>query len=312
MTNAGIAPFAKKQYGLVTMRQALTVMTLERVKHEIACGRLERMRRLVLRVAGTPESWSQCVMAVCLARPDTVASFSTAAALWGLPGFEQGDIEVLIEGTRRVRLDGAIVHETTVWGPRHLGVRMRIPVTSAARTLCDLSTLVCAERLGQVVDDALRRKLVTLRQLKLAANELDGQGRRRCTTTRVVLGERVPGYQPGDSEPERRIARWLAEAGLPKPVLGHRVAIGNRRLRLDVAYPDIKFAFEYDSPKFHDDTSAFFADRDRDALLDEIDWAIKRITKRTRHDQVVGMAIRAHERAGLPLPFTKTRQKRRI
>ena len=229
-----------------------------------------------------------------------------------MPGFEPNAIEVLIEGTQRVRLDGATVHETIVWGARHRGVRARIPVTSAARTLCDLSTRLRAERLGPIVDDALRRKVVTLRQLKAVAEELDGQGRRRCTTTRAVLGEREPGYQPGDSEPEKRIARWLTAAGLPEPVLGHRAAVGTRRLRLDIAYPNIKFAFEYDSPGFHDQTSAFYADRDRDALLDEIDWTIKRLTKKTTRDQVIGMAIRAHERAGVPLHIAKTRQKRLI
>ena len=82
-------------------------------------------------------------------------------------------------------------------------------------------------------------------------------------------------------------------------MLGHSVVVGHRKLRLDLAYPDIKVAFEYDSPKFHEQTSDFFTDRERDALLDEVGWAVKRITKRTTHDQVVGMAIRAHERAGV-------------
>jgi hypothetical protein len=214
MVFAEIAPFTKRQYGLMTHEQALTVMSRDRIKHEVEMGHLESMRRFVLRVAGTPESWHQYVLAACLARPGACASFSTAAALWRLPGFDPEGVEITVPGFNRARLDHVIVHESTAWGDIHLATRERIPVTSVARTLCDLSVLLGPGRLGDIVDDALRRKLVTMRQFARVAAELDGQGRRRCTTTRVVLNERAPGYQPGDSDPEKRIADLLVRAGL--------------------------------------------------------------------------------------------------
>ena len=81
-----IAPFARRQYGLVTHDQALTVITDRQLKRALLVGRLEPVRRGVYRVAGVPESWHQFVLAACLARPRACASFSTAAALWAFPG----------------------------------------------------------------------------------------------------------------------------------------------------------------------------------------------------------------------------------
>jgi hypothetical protein len=297
-----IIPFAKAQLGLVTRDQLRTFMTPDRIKHEASLGRLEAVRRGVYRLAGSPESWEQMVLAACLACRDAVVSFVTAAVLWYVPGLERDGIELTVPRVQRIVLDGVTVHQTTVWGPHHHGMRGAVPVTSMARTLCDLSSHLGPGRLGFAVDDAIRRKVMTLRQYEAVAAELDGQGRKRCTTTRKVLEERTAGYQPGDSHPERRLANVLVDAGLPMPTLGHRVQIRGRTFRLDLAYPQIRFAFEYDSQPFHDHTTAFFADRERDALLDEIEWTVKRVTKKTSDAQVVGMARRAHERAGLALP----------
>ena len=149
------------------------------------------------------------------------------------------------------------MHESTVWGDIHTARCARIPVTSVARTLCDLSCVVGAKQLGRVVDDAIRRKLVTTRQFARVASELEGRGRHRCTTTRVVLNERAPGYQPGDSDPEKRIAELLVRAGLPRPKLGHHLRIGKKSIRLDIAYVDAQFGYEYDSWGFHSSRFAF-------------------------------------------------------
>ena len=51
-----------------------------------------------------------------------------------------------------------------------------------------------------------------------------------------MLNERAPGYQPGDSEPEKRIAELLVRAGLPRPKLGHHLRIARKTIRLDIAY----------------------------------------------------------------------------
>ena len=71
---------------------------------------------------------------------------------------------------------------------------------------------------------------------------------RRCGT---ILEHRLPGYDPGESEPERRIAALLVGAGLPEPVRQHRVRLGNRTIRIDLCYPEQQVAIEFDGWEFH-------------------------------------------------------------
>jgi hypothetical protein len=297
MSYLRLVPFAKKQLGLVTFEQLRTVMEPHQIKHESTVGRIESLRRGVYRLAGVPESWEQSVLAACLACPGAVAGFGTAGVLWGAPHIERAGIELVVPRVHRIVLKGVTVHETTTWGAHHQGARGPIPVTSMARTLCDLSSRLGPGRLGFAVDDALRRRMMTLRNFQVIAAELDGQGRKRCTITRQVLDERGAGYEPGDSHPEWRIAKLLVRAGLPRPKLGYRVKASGRSFRLDLAYPVIRFALEYDSREFHDQTTAFFSDRERDLLLDEAGWTIKRVTANTTAEQIVGLVRRAHQRA---------------
>ena len=303
-----IAPFAQRQYGLVTHGQALTVMSERQLKYALFAGRLEPVRRGVYRVAGAPESWHQFVLAACLARPGACASFATAAALWGIPGFDPVGLEITVPGFNRARLEHVIVHESTVWADIHTARCARIPVTSVVCTLCDLSVVLGPSQLGRLVDDALRRKLVTMRQFARVASELEGRGRHRCTTTRRVLNERAPGYQPGDSDPEKRIADLLVRAGLPKPKLGHHLRIGKKSIRLDIAYVDARFGFEYDSYGFHANLSAFESDRERDLELELIDWRVPRLTAKTKDTKIVTLARKRLEQAGLWTPPANDRQ----
>ena len=103
------------------------------------------------------------------------------------------DLEITVPARRGARLDGVVVHESAVEGPRHVAMLERIPVSSVARTLCDLTAVVRDWRVERAVDEALRRKLVTLRALAAVAEELAGRGRRRCTVIRDILEHRHPG-----------------------------------------------------------------------------------------------------------------------
>jgi hypothetical protein len=220
--HADLARTARRQFGLLTHAQVRRSLTTAQLKRMLATRRLEPVRRGVYRAAGAPESWLQQLLAACLASPTGVASFSAAAALWLLPDFEPDRLEITVPGTKRVRLDGVIVHESTVWAAGHVATKLGIPVTSVARTLCDLTAVARPRVVELAVDDALRRKLVTLDQLRTVADALDGPGRRRCTAMRAILADRLPGYDPGGSAPEVRLARLLVRAGLPAPVAQHR------------------------------------------------------------------------------------------
>jgi very-short-patch-repair endonuclease len=281
-----LAPIARRQHGLVTTTQALQVLPPGQVEWLVRTRKLEPVRRSVYRAAGAPETWLQHLLAACLARPGSYASFRAAAALWLLEGFVPGELEITVAGTSRARLAGVTVHESRVGGPVHVDVRSGIPVSSMARTLCDL-TAVRPTMVERAVDEALRRKLVTLRALAAVADDLAGRGRSRCTVMRAILEHRLPGYEPGDSRPEQRLVDVLARAGLPAPTRQHAVSIGGKRYRIDLCYPEAKIAIEYDGWDHHKGRRAFDADRARGNDLVLLGFQLLRFTSKSSDQTVV-------------------------
>jgi very-short-patch-repair endonuclease len=297
MWHTQLAPFARRQHGLVTHTQAVEVVSPAHVRFLLRTGRIERVRRGVYRIAGVPESWYQHLLAACLVRPGAYASFRSAATLWHLEGFDDDILEITVPGSSRARLDGVVVHESRVNPPGHRVTRLRIPVASVARTLCDLTAVADARTVERAVDDALRRKLVTLTSLRNAADTLHGQGRLRCTVTRRILEARLPGFDPGGSPAELRIVRLLVRAGLPKPVQQWRVRHRGRTARADLAYPELGIVMEYDGWDYHAPRSNFDGDRDRGNVLELLELTVLRFTSASTDAYIVETVTEAYERA---------------
>ena len=299
MDFAPIAEITRRQHGLVTREQLLPLVGRRAIERALGASRLELVRTAVYRVAGAPESWEQLVLAACLAGgPTAHASFRAAAALWELEGFSHEDLEITVSRKRRARLPGVVVHQSAVWGTAHSDRRGGIPVTSMARTLCDITAVVPAWRVERAVDEALRRKVVTLRRLAMTWDALAGRGRRRGTVMQELLARRLPGYDPGESEPEKRIADLLVRAGLPEPVRQHGVRLGSRRARIDLCYPAEKIAIEYDSWGYHGSRSAFDDDRARGNELVVLGFQLLRFTSKSSESHIVEMVGAALTRAG--------------
>ena len=228
---------------------------------------------------------SQAVLAACLATGG-IASHLTAALLSGLLLPEPTEIHIV--GPRR-RIDGVRSHQTSTLEAADRARLGAIELTSVARTFVDCALVVPAERLGPVVDDALRRRLVTLSALRACHERIDtGPGRRPTVALRAVLSSRQPGYQPGDSPPEAGLLQLFTDHGLPAPVLGHRVEVGRHRYRIDVSWPEAKLGLEYDSWEFHRTFTAFHRDRHRTRRLVAAGWTLLPVTSQTDLVELVG------------------------
>ena len=293
---ADLAPIARRQHGLVSRPQALELMKPGQLRHLLRSARVELVRPGVYRVAGTPESWRQSLLAACLAVPHSVASFRAAAALWGFERFPEDALEITVPGRQRRRLPGVIIHDSSVTGPMHHAVVAAIPVTSVARTLCDLSAVAPAPVVERAFDEASRRNLVKLRTVERVAADLEGRGRARCTVTRAILEARG-GSEPGESAAEARIARLLVRARLPRPTHQHRVRVNGRTVRIDLAYPDAMIAIEYDGWDFHRTRRAFDLDRARANELELLGWTVLRFTSASSNQLVVDTVRAALSRA---------------
>lgn len=275
---------AARQHGLVARRQALAAgLTADQVDHRLATGRWVALRHGVYVVAGAPSTYEQQVLAACLAvGPPCAASHRTAARLHGLQLPPPERIELTVLGDRQTRRPGVRLHRTRHLVRADLAVRAHVPVTSVARTLVDVG----GDGLGPVVDDALRRGLTTLPELRGCLDRLC-RGRRHTAALAKVLAERGPGYDPGGSDREREVVRTLVAAGLPAPVQQHTVVVAGRTFRLDVAYPDAEVAVEFDGWDAHRGLEAFHGDRERARLLVAAGWRLLHVTARTTPAELV-------------------------
>jgi hypothetical protein len=225
------------QYGLISRDQALRAgASADAIFRRVAGGRWDRLYPGVFRIAGSPSSWRQAVLAACLARgKGTAGSHRTAAHLWKLPPFDPGPIEITIPRSRRLgRMPGVVVHRVGPLPPADLTMLDGIPVTSPARTLIDLTAVASRESVEEALDDALRRGLVSVARLRWRLNELRGSGRRGIATIRDLIEARGGGEPVPKSVFETRLVRHLRAAGLPASVRQHEIRDRGRLVaRLD-------------------------------------------------------------------------------
>jgi very-short-patch-repair endonuclease len=286
MTMWSLRQLGERQLGLVTTRQLRDELSERAARTAAERGWLVRVRPHVYRFAGSKPTWHQAVRAALLvAGEDAVASHGTAAALWVLPGFRANastSIHLTVPRGRRPQLAGLQVHQTRIGPGCHRAVVDDIPVTDAARTLCDLDGVVPVSRLGHLVDDALIRKVVTIAELGDTYAALR-RGSRHGQAMARVLADRGAEWHQADSRPEARLVRWLVEAGLPPPVQQHRVD----RYRVDLAYPELNLLIEYDGFDAHTTRTSFDHDRRRGNRLVLEGATVLRYTSASTREEVV-------------------------
>lgn len=281
---------ARRQHGLVTLDQALASgLTIDQVRRRHRSGEWSVARPGVYAVSGAPPTWVQTVAAVALAsQPQAWLSHETAGRLWALPGVKDEAIHIVTGLDRRVRLAGVRGHRSGALFDADLTVRQRIPVTTAARSIVDLSAQLTYRQLGAAVDDAVRRRVMLLESFRRCVARLAEAPGRRTSVLQELLAERLPGYNPGDSDLETRVLRLLVARGFPPPAQQHRVRIGGRTFRIDLAYPVLRLAIELDGWEFHSSRSAFDDDLARDNLLVAQGWTVVRFTSRSTDEEIVG------------------------
>lgn len=221
-------------------------------------------------------------MAASLAAgPRIVAADRTALRLWAFVP-RSGRLQLLGQRGHRVRLSGVAVASTTTLADEDRAVVAGIPVTSVARTLVDNAAGQSHQVVGRWIDDAMRRLHLDLTDLRHCVDRLAVPGRRTATEIQAALATRDPAYQPGDSALEADALLAIIRAGLPIPVLQHRVVRVDGTLAfIDLAYPEAMVAIELDGFGPHSGREAFDHDRARSNDLVLLGWRVLRFTSNT-------------------------------
>jgi hypothetical protein len=205
---------AARQHGVITRAQLRrTGITDDSIRWKVSAGSLELVVTGVYRVGGAARTWEQHLAGACLwGGPDACASHRSAGALWGFQGFGPGLVEISTPKQNRARLPFK-VHRTKV-DPPFVTRKLGIPVTNAFRTVLDLVNVVDEQRANQLLDEALRKGLVSMEALWRFVRRESRQGRGGIGKLRRLLEQRDPGYQPSASEFQAEVRALLAGAGL--------------------------------------------------------------------------------------------------
>lgn len=290
---------ARRQLGLATTDQLAELGWTDRdIEWAVEAGRIFRVRKGVIRVAGAPVTRQQTWLAAVLAAPDrTVLGLDTGAAHWALRGFQPDSlsaIDLLRRGSQPLRGVGIRGHRT-LWLPdRDITVFGSIPVTTPERTLVDVCGHLPYQMLRSSVADAARRRLIRLPRLARCFEEVPTSGRRASKPMKELLSELGADFNPGGSTEELDVMRILRRAGVPLPVQQHRVVIGGRSFFLDYAYPPAMEAMEWDSYEFHGlDSAGFHREKWRTRQLQAVGWKIWPLTSDTSESEIIEIATRA-------------------
>lgn len=194
-----------------------------------------------------------------------------------LVGFDPGPVELTVPRGRKRNAPG-IVHRNLLL-VRDVTTVGAIPVTTPARTLLDIAAVAPRETVEEALDDALRRRLVSLRRLRSRVDELGRRGRPGIAMMRALLDARDPSSPVPESVFETRLLRVLRRARLPEPVLQHRIRDRGRTVAVvDFAYPDAKLAIEADGYRWHSGRVRWENDRARLNRLTLLGWRVIHVT----------------------------------
>jgi very-short-patch-repair endonuclease len=243
----GLESWAERRDGLLTTNVARTTVSRRQMAQRKQSGIWRQVRRNVMAVGGSPRSWQQAVRAVLLScGSGVVASWWTAIRLHGgtVPHAFTDGIHVSGSLHRMVRMDGVVHHRSSTFIDEDIVARSGMRCTSTVRTVIDVSGALSVGDLGDIVDDFLRRRVLVLDELRARVGDMRPAPGRSIKKLRAVLAARIPGYDPGDSHLETRIALLIASGRILAPVQQFRIAFGAVRYRLDFAYPELKVYLE--------------------------------------------------------------------
>jgi very-short-patch-repair endonuclease len=271
----------------------------------VQSGRWEVADRSVFRLAGAPRVWQASVLAPILsAGGRAMASHFAAAALHGMPGYGRGTPEISIPRGTEHRRDDVTIHTSTDLERCRRVIVDGVPTTDIARTILDIGRRVGDERLLRSIEWGRRAAKTDWSDLISTLAHHARRGRPGIRRLRRVITANAAREEITDSDFELLVLALLQEAGLPEPVLHHRVVDDGRFVaEVDLAYPTRMIAIELDG-SVHLDAEVRERDLPRQNDLVLLGWTVLRFSWRRfvdRPDLVVAeirAALRSRGAAG--------------
>jgi predicted transcriptional regulator of viral defense system len=153
---------AGRQHAAVSSAQLVDAgLSRHAIAHRLRTGRLRRMHRGVYLVGPLEAVHSRAMAATLAVGAGALLSHYSAAVLWGLRPGRGWPIDVTVAGRETRDSDGIRTHTVADLHPHDATRQHCIPVTSPARTLLDLATVVSTRDLDRATEEAQVQRRVT-------------------------------------------------------------------------------------------------------------------------------------------------------
>jgi very-short-patch-repair endonuclease len=225
---------------------------------------------------GAPNTWLQRLMAALLAAgPRAWTSHHSSAALHHLAGYAPDCIELTTMHNRR-RIDGAILHKTNRYPPFFPIQVEGLTTADVNLTLLDLAAVDPIERVEEAMEDAIARRITSVRKVEWFLTRAAGRGVQGSTVLKKLLDYRLPREEVPQSVMESRMDRMIRRGKLPRPIrqFSLRNESGREVARPDFAYPARKLGIECQSYRWHFGRRKWHHDLARSNELTRLGWRI--------------------------------------
>ena len=223
----------REQCGLITRAEARHLgMSDDQIRWRLRSGQWDEVYKGVFGSATidvTPEQ--RLLAAVLAAGAGAIASFESAAWLWGLRDRPPERPTITVQAERRPRVRGVVVHRSSDLGPDDVHYCRGVRCASPMRAIVDLAPLVDEDELDAMVDRLLASKRGTVATLEGEISRRSGRGKRGARILDRSLRRRALIGAPAPSVLESKADRLFRSAGI-RP-LGSEVKTGDGWYRVD-------------------------------------------------------------------------------
>jgi very-short-patch-repair endonuclease len=189
---------------------------------------------------------------------------------------------VTVAGRNVAPRDGVRIHRVAAFAAGEVTKMRGIPMTSVARTICDLAATEAPREVEHAFQEALYRDIVTDRAV---AEVLEREPRRRGAP---VIRSLLRDPRMTRSEKERALLKLIDAAQLPRPLTNVRL----HGYLVDAYWPAEGLVLEFDGWPGHGHRLAFESNRKRDQVLLANGIRALRVTGRQFKVEPVAVAAR--------------------
>lgn len=257
------------------------------VSTRVRNGRLHKLHRGVYAVGHSHLPPEGVFMAAVKAARPCVLSFYSATALHRYGEWDERLPEVTVHGRSHRAHPGIRIHRTGHLDRCDVTRVAGIPVTSPARTLLDVASILPYKGLRRAVGQAQSLRTVTIGQLGNVLARL-GPCRGSANLSRLV----AMGLAPTRSELEDTVLALILGGGFVKPDVNRPLWLSGRKVVPDFRWPAQRLVVEADGSAWHDHKLAREEDAERQAWLEAHGEHVIRVT----WDQAVGAQTQTLER----------------